>query len=166
MTGQCAFLNLITAIPAILPGSTSTNLQYLPEITLSVLSDVMVASTRTQTGTIEISRYDPITLQLKCESQPFTSTRRTSSTKPPDRKKPGVRKTGGRKLGRGHDRSSSWSDEKKLESLVRNLKLKEPTTQAFNGLDDDSTTFWPPVAFGEYEEEGLWWVPYTYLLGC
>ncbi|KAA6410682.1 MAG: hypothetical protein FRX48_06105 [Lasallia pustulata] len=115
----------------------------------------MVASTRTQTGTIEISRYDPITLQLKGESQPFTSTRRTSSTKPPDRKKPGVRKTGGRKLGRGHDRSSSWSDEKKLESLVRNLKLKEPTTQAINGLDDDSTTFWPPVAFGEYEEEGL-----------
>lgn len=117
----------------------------------------MVVATRTQTGTIEIPKYDYLTLRLKGVSQSPTSPRQPSIKKTQQGRNTGVRKTGGRVLGHGHERRGSRSNEKRLDSLaslVRNINLEEPPTPALQDPHDDSPTFWPPVVFGDYEEEG------------
>lgn len=118
----------------------------------------MVVSTRTQTGTMEIPKYDYSTLQLKGESRSSTLPSPTSSKSPRDGRKAGMRKTSWRKLGHGPAKKRSGPQNKRLErleSLMRDIKLEEPPKRTPLGPYDDSTTFWPPVAFGEHEKEGL-----------
>lgn len=113
----------------------------------------MVVSTRTKTGTILLPKYDHITLQFKGESRSLTPPRHIRPKQPQNGKK-----TNGKKLGHGPKKRRGGSKEKKSESpesVLRNVKLEEPPRPTVKGTHDDSVTFWPPVAFGEHEKEGL-----------
>lgn len=118
----------------------------------------MAISTRTKTGTIIIPKYDHSSLQLKGENRSLTPPQHTGPKQSQNGKKTGLRKTGGKGLGHGPKKRRGGSKEKESErpeSILRNVKLEEPPRPTVKGPHDDSVTFWPPVAFGEHEKEGL-----------